>query len=149
MRCEASILYSFFLVVRGQWFLGCGSGGWRICRFFRISGGSSWYSQAILSSNTLSFWFLRAREFSLLRALTIISRFDFWGFGFGFLRAHNDVAPLSFVAEGSFVPSHTNDSGVFSFIRQDRRGARMEHLVSRRFCIYYLDPRLDAKSLPG
>ena len=104
MRCEASILYSFFLVVRGQWFLGCGSGGSRICRFFRFSGGSSKYSLAILSSNTLSFWFLGAREFGLLRALTITSRFDFWGFVFGFLRAHNNGAPLSFGAEGSFDP---------------------------------------------
>lgn len=55
------------------------------------------YSQAILSSNILSFWFLRARTSALLRAQTLISRFDFWGFGFGFLRAHTMVLHFGLV----------------------------------------------------
>lgn len=42
-----------------------------------------------------------------------------------------------------------NKGSQFSFIQQDRRGARMGHLGSGQSWIYNLDLRLNAKSLPG
>lgn len=79
-------------------------------RLFAVwfSGGST--LKQILSSNTLSFWFLGAREFGLLRAQTILSREARDLFAFCILGAQG--TPLCFGAEGffsSFMAANTKD----------------------------------------
>ena len=107
-------LNSLFILSCGQramvswlWFLGA-----RALVGFLVFWGAQANTH---SSNTLSFWFLGARAFGLLRAQIINSRFDFLGFEFSFLRAQTMVLCFALVLRALFSLEIPRIWGFFSF----------------------------------